>query len=150
MRKIVNAPESALVIARRAERLLLALDEWAEDSIKNAIEESHLQLSYEEFHDIVVKAADRDPGASRTLRAVAQVLFPHTPKARGRPLSTATVTHALLLVLVHDRPGPDRYTYSDRHEDFVDPRTRATRREFDQPGFSPTRAVELVEKHRLT
>jgi hypothetical protein len=151
MRAIVNAsPTSTLLIARRAKVLLPALYDWGKDWIKEAIEKPDLQLSYEDFHQIAEKAAEREPKACRKLRDFAKVLFPHLPKARGQPLSTATVTHAVLLALAHHGPRARSRTYCPILGDFVDPLTKATRLQFDAPQFSPSRAAELVEKHRLT
>ena len=121
------------------------LDSWGKELIENAIQSAGLPLSSDQFEDLVRKAAKRDPAACAQLRDVAQAIYPRMPKARGKSLSTATATHAVLLAYLGERS----YTYSNDEEDFVDPMTRATRRHFEQRRFHPGKAVELRKNFRL-
>jgi hypothetical protein len=103
LRQIVKAADrSTLVMARRAAVLLPLLDEWTRPWIENGIGACGQPLSFEGFRDLVRDTAARQPEACARLGEVAPLIFRHVPKARGASLSTATVTHALLLMIVRE------------------------------------------------
>jgi hypothetical protein len=155
LRQIVNATDrSTLVMARQAAVLLPLLDEWAKAWIENGIDDCGydcgLPLSFEEFHDLVQESADRQPRACARLREVAPLIFRHFPKARGASLKTATVTHALLLMVTHGAGHHAAYTYCPYKDDFIDRMTAATRRQLQQPRFIPIGARRLLKRLKWT
>jgi hypothetical protein len=141
MRQITQSTGN-LVLARRAAALLPDLDSWGKVWVENALRKAGQPLSFEGFRELVAQAAVRDRCAGGRLREVAQTIFPYVPKAGGKALSTETVTHAIVLVLIHDFGGPAAYTYSDE-AGFVDKMSAATWRHFGHP-FSPTSAHKLA------
>ena len=111
LRQIVKAADrSTLVMARRAAVLLPLLDEWTRPYIEDGLDACGVRLSFEGFQDLVRDAAARQPAACARLGEVAGLIFGHVPKARGASLSTETVTHALLLTVVHDTGHRAAYT----------------------------------------
>jgi hypothetical protein len=147
LRQVVKAADrSTLVMARRAAVLLPLLDEWTRPWIEDGLDACGVRLSFEGFQDLVRDAANREPEACARLGKVAGLIFGHVPKARGASLSTETVTHALLLMVVHDTGHRAAYTYSPCEDDFTDRLTAATRRQLQQPGFNPVAARRLAKK----
>jgi hypothetical protein len=145
--QIVKAADrSTLVMARRAAVLQPMLDEWTRPWIEDGLDACGVQLSFEGFQDLVRDAAARQPAACARLGKVAGLIFGHVPKARGASLSTETVTHALLLAVVHDTGHRAAYTYSPCEDDYTDRLTAATRRQLQQPGFNPVAARRLAKK----
>jgi hypothetical protein len=129
LRQIVKAADrSTLRMARRAAVLLPMLDEWTRPYIEDGLDACGVRLSFEGFQDLVQDAANREPEACARLGKVAPLIFGHVPKARGASLSTETVTHALLLAVVHDTGHHAAYTYSPCEDDYTDRLTAATRR----------------------
>jgi hypothetical protein len=149
-RTVKAADQSTLVTARRATVLLPLLDQWSKGWIENAIGDSGLPLTFEGFHDLVRDAADRQPAACARLGEISQLIFRHFPKARGKSLSTITVSHALLLLMNQNAGHSVAYTHCPYEEDFVDKTTMATRRQFQHPSFSPTGARRLLKQHKWT
>jgi hypothetical protein len=151
LRQIVKAADgSTLVMAHRAAVLQPMLDEWTSPWIEDGLDACGVRLSFEGFQDLVRDAANREPEACARLGKVAGLTFGHVPKARGASLSTATVTHALLLMVVHDIGHRAAYTYSPCEEDYTDRLTAATRRQLPQPRFNPIAARRLAKKQRWT
>jgi hypothetical protein len=145
LRGLANAPDqSTKVISRRAAALEPLLDKWTRAWIENSIDRCGLQISFEDFQDLVRRAAHGEPPACARFREIAPLIFRHVPKARGASYRVATVTHALLLVTasIHNRGA--RYTWSEIEGDFTDRLTAATRRQFQQPRFSPRPATKLI------
>jgi len=149
-RTVKAADQSTLVMARRAAVLLPLLDQWSQAWIENAIAKSGLPLTFEALRDLVRDAADRQPAACARLGEIAPLIFRHVPKARGKSLSTITVSHALLLLMNQNAGRSAAYTHSAYDEDFVDKMTMATRRQFQQPSFSPTGARRLLKTLKWT
>ena len=151
LREIVKAADrSTLVMARRAAVLQPLLDEWTRPWIEDGLDACGVPLSFEGFQALVQDAANREPEACARLGKVAPLIFGHVPKARGASLSTATVTHALLLAVVHDIGHRAAYTYSPYGEDYTDRLTAATRRQLQHPGFNPVAARRLAKKLKWT
>jgi hypothetical protein len=112
LRKIVGAADrSTRVMARRAAILLPELDEWTRPWIEHGLARGGLPLSFEEFKDLVRAAAHRQPDACARLGEFAALIFPHSPKGRGKSLSETTVTHVLLLMILRKSGHRARYTY---------------------------------------
>jgi hypothetical protein len=102
-----------------------------------------------EFGRLIEAACERDEGACRELGRTAALLAPHLPAKSGRPISTATCIHLVLLTMLEHEGKYSAYTYSDftysdfERPDFVDPVTQATRLALNKPRFSPLRANQL-------
>ena len=151
LRQLVKAADlSPLVRARRAAVLLPLLDDWTRPWVETAIADSGVPLSFEEFRDLVREAAEGQPSACGRLCEIAPQIFRHVPKARGASLKAPTVTHALLLMIAHDAGHPAAYTYCPYEEDWVDRMTEATRRQLQQPRFSPIAARRLLKSQKWT
>src|SRR5215208_3310161 len=103
------------------------------------------RCSFEEFRDLVREAAEGQPSACGRLCEIAPQIFRHVPKARGASLKAPTVTHALVLMIAHDARRPAAYTYCPYEEDWIDRMTEATRRQLQQPRFSPIAARRLLK-----
>jgi hypothetical protein len=144
--EIVKAKDcSTLVIARRAKRFRDECDsDGASVAIDNAAKKAGLSSSSTEFGRLIEAACERDEGACRELGRTAVLLAPHLPARSGRPISTATCIHAVLLRMLEHEGKYSAYTYSDfKRRDFVDPVTHATRLALNKPRFSPLRANQL-------
>jgi hypothetical protein len=144
--EIVKARESStLVIARRAKRFRDECDSHgACVAIDGAAKKAGLSCSTTEFRQLVDAACERDEGACRELGRTAVLLAPHLPAKSGRPISTATCIHLMLLTMLELEGNYSAYTYSDfKRRDFVDPMTQATRLALNKPRFSPLRANRL-------
>src|SRR5829696_9173963 len=149
LRQLVKAADqSPLVRARRAAVLLPLLDDWTRRLVETAIADGGVPLSFEEFRDLVREAAEGQPSAR--LCELAMQIFRHVPKARGASLKAPTVTHALLLMIADDAGHPAAYTYCPYEEDWVDRMTEATRRQLQQPRFSPIAARRLLKSQKWT
>jgi hypothetical protein len=139
---------------RRAELLLAA---WEETSIIGEIfnEVGASQPSFKEAHpnpfefvSLLKSAVERREVASR-LREIAAALAPHLSISRGPKISTASASHEFFLE--NGLPDmPPAYTWNPIEDDFTDGLTRATRREFENPNFSPQAARRRVRRRRLT
>jgi hypothetical protein len=136
---------STLVIARRAKRFRDECDsEGASVAIDRAAKKAGLSSGAFEFGQLVEAACGRDEVACRELGRMAELLAPHLPAKNGRPISTATCTHAMLLRMLEHGGSYSAYTYSDfKERDFVDPVTQATRAALNEQRFSPLRANRL-------
>jgi hypothetical protein len=144
--EIVKARESStLVIARRAKRFRDECDSHgACVAIDGAAKKAGLSCSTAEFRQLIDAACERDEGACRELGRTAVLLAPHLPAKSGRPISTATCIHLMLLTMLEHEGNYSAYTYSDlERPDFVDPVTQATRQALNKPRFSPLRANRL-------
>lgn len=151
LRGIVKAADqSPLVMGRRAAVLLPLLDDWTRPWVETAIADGGVPLSFEEFRDLVREAAEGQPSACGRLCEIAPQIFRHVPKARGASLKAPTVTHALLLMIADDAGRPAAYTYCPYEEDWVDRMTEATRRQLQQPRFSPIAARRLLKSQKWT
>src|SRR5215207_8192666 len=151
LREIVKAADlSPLVMQRRAADLLPLLDHWTRPGLETAIADGGVPLSFEEFRDLVQEAAEGQPSACGRLCEIAPQIFRHVPKARGASLKAPTVRHALLLMIADDAGHPAAYTYCPYEEDWVDRMTEATRRQLQQPRFSPIGARRLLKGQQWT
>ena len=151
LREIVKAADQSLLVrARRAAVLLPLLDDWTRPWVETAIADGGVPLSLQEFRDLVREAAEGQPTACGRLCEIAPQIFRHVPKARGASLKAPTVTHALLLMIADDAGHPAAYTYCPYEEDWVDRMTEATRRQLQQPRFSPIAARRLLKSQKWT
>jgi hypothetical protein len=149
--EIVKAKDcSMLVIARRAKRFRDECDsEGASVALDRAAKKAGLSSGALQFVQHIEAACERDEGACRELGRTAALLAPHLPAKSGRPISTATCIHLMLLRMLEHEGNYSAYTYSDfKRHDFVDPVTQATRLALNKPRFSPLRAHQL-RKARL-
>jgi hypothetical protein len=143
---IVKAKDcSTLVIARRAMRFRDECDSnGASIAIDKAANKAGLSSGSAEFRQLIDAACERDEGACRELGRTTALLAPHLPAKSGRPISTATCIHLMLLTMLEHEGNYSAYTYSDyKRRDFVDPVTQATRLALNKPRFSPLRANRL-------
>jgi hypothetical protein len=133
------------VIARRAKRFRDECDsDGASVAIDRAAKKAGLSSGATEFGQLIEAACERDEVACRELGRTAALLAPHLPAKSGRPISTATCIHEMLLTMLEHGGNYSAYTYSDfKGRDFVDPVTEATRAALNKPRFSPLRANRL-------
>jgi hypothetical protein len=115
----------------------------AKPFIENSLFKAGLELSFQEFQISAATAAKGCPTECRKFCELVKQLFPHVPKARGRPLATITVAHMLLLYAARSIGRGGAYTYCPSEEDFVDDLTLATRRQFAKPDFNPRESRRL-------
>jgi hypothetical protein len=144
--EIVKAKDcSTLVIARRAKRFRDERDlDRASVALDRAAKKAGLSSGAFEFGRLIEAACERDEGACRDLGRMAVLLAPHLPAKSGRPISTATCIHEMLLTMLALEGECSAYTYSDFDEcNFVDAVTQATRLALNKPRFSPLRANRL-------
>ena len=95
----LKAAKSPVVISRRASDLLPLAELNSTGLLMNALEDSALPLTLENFRELFLAAAGGDRVACVTLRKLSPQLFDAFPKARGKALSPATAAHAMLLFL---------------------------------------------------
>jgi hypothetical protein len=133
------------VIARRAKRFRDECDSnGASIAIDKAAKKAGLSSGAMEFDRLVEAACERDEGACRELGRTAVLLAPHLPAKSGRPISTATCIHLMVLTMLEHEGKYSAYTYSDfERPGFVDPATQATRLALNKPRFSPLHANRL-------
>jgi hypothetical protein len=144
--ELVKAKDcSTLVIARRAKRFRDEGDSYgACVAIDRAAKKAGHSSDSFEFRQLIDAACERDEGACRELGRTAVLLAPHLPAKSGRPISTATCIHLMLLTMLEREGKYSAYTYSDlERSDFVDSMTQATRLALNKPRFSPLRANRL-------
>ena len=139
-----------LLISRRAKSLRRLLDDGsAEPLLRSELEKSGLQPGPDDFYTIIERACNRDGEGCRFLVEAAKALVHHLPDPRGRPLSTATGMHLLLLWYLGSSGRKIAYTWSEDAEQFVDPATRATRLVVNDPDFDPRPAWRLYKAGTL-
>jgi hypothetical protein len=139
---------------RRASLLLAA---WEETSIIAEIfdEVGASQPSFKkahpnafEFVSLLESAIERREITGQ-LREIAAALAPHLSISRGPKISAASASHEFLVEAVF-RDKPPTFTWNAFKRDFTDSFTRATRREFNNPNFSPQAAYRRVKRRRVT
>ena len=140
----LKAAKSPIVISRRAADLLPLAESNSTGLLMNALEDSALPLTLENFRELLRAAAGGDRVACVTLRKLSPQLFDAFPKARGKALSPATAAHAMLLFLSKEAGLSGAHTYCPYEEAHVDRGTLATRRQFQQQSFSPTGVAPLL------
>jgi hypothetical protein len=131
-------------ILRKAEVLLAA---WEETSIVETIfDDAALRAS--EFIGLLKSAVEgREVVCPRT-REIAAAVAPHLSIPRGPKISAASAAHEILLEEFVSVTGSQGYTWDSYKEDYSDPLTRATRREFRDPDFDPRAAYRRVRARR--
>ena len=92
----------------------------ARNLIEGAIKKANLTLTAVEFNKLVALACERDETACRELGRVSQLLAPHLPEKRGRPISAETCTHLFLLRLLERSVNKRAYTSSTDNAGFTD------------------------------
>lgn len=131
-------------IIRKVDTLLSA---WKNTSI---IEEICLDAEVDDcgFVRLLESVADGHRGDYPRLTETAASLVPSLRTRRGRRVSAASAAHEFLLEDLAPVVDPRAYTWSDEKEDFVDPVTTATRREFGDPDFDPRPARRRVKARK--
>jgi hypothetical protein len=75
---------------------------------------------------------------------IAAAVAPLLSIPRGPKISTASAAHEILLEELVSVTGSQGYTWDSYKEDYSDPLTQATRREFRDPDFDPRAAYRRV------
>jgi hypothetical protein len=131
-------------LMRNAKRLQTWLDrDDAKAFVATWLEEAGLPLTVEDVRQIAALGGNRDETACERLVEIAKALLPHLPDPRGRPVSSGTGVHLLLLFYISTPAYRPSYTWRDVESDFVDPVTRATRVLLNNPNFDPRPACRL-------
>lgn len=128
----------------RNRRVTLLLAAWQETSVIETIFEK-AGLDDFEFIRSLESAANGNEDAYRHVTKIAAELAPHLSMSRGPKISAASVAHESFLEEAVNRIRPRRYTYNIVEEDFTDPVTAATRREFNDNDFDPQSAVRRLK-----
>src|SRR5829696_604711 len=145
-RQPIRAPWSWSAGRRSSSRSsMIGRGAWWRRLLPMAVCRSPLR-SFEISFEKPPKASPRPLAGSARLRRRYFV----TSRARGASLKAPTVTHALLLMIAHDAGHPAAYTYCPYEEDWVDRMTEATRRQLQQPRFSPIAARRLLKSQKWT
>jgi hypothetical protein len=83
------------------------------------------------------------------IRTIAAAMVPSLPQVRGRKMSAASTAHELFLETNASFGLPGGYTRSGIDGEYTDPRTQATRQEFDDRDFDPRPAHRRVKRRGL-
>jgi hypothetical protein len=120
-------------IFRRAQLLLEA---WENTSIIETVFDE-IGLSETEFIGLLKALVEGRAVDCRRITEIAARLTPHLSLGRGPKISAASAAHEFLLAAIEPITGAHAYTWSAVDDDFTDPVTEATRKEFDEPHFDP-------------
>jgi hypothetical protein len=117
-------------------RAQLLLEAWDKTSIiETALDEIGLSgIEFLELLKALVEGRDVD---CRRITEIAARLAPHLSLRRGPKISAASAAHEFFLAVIERNYGPHAYTWNAHEDNFTDPVTKATRMEFDEPGFDP-------------
>jgi hypothetical protein len=126
-------------VSRRVETLLRG---WDGSSSLRCIRKE--DISIHQLTWALEAFARGEPGACELLRQTAAAMAPRLAVHRGPKPRQASIGHELFLSLT----GSAGYTWDPGQEDFIDPRTRATRLAFRDPDFDP-RPAHRRERQRL-
>lgn len=120
--------------SRKARVLLLA---WQKTSVLEDVIFDGTDLDVFEFVRLLEMASAGQNAAHQRLQVMAASLTAHLSVRRGPKVNAASAAHEFFLEkIVFPMKGP-AYTWDAIKEDFTDPVTEATRREFDDPDFDP-------------
>jgi hypothetical protein len=102
-----------------------------------------------EFLRLLQAVVDEGEINGDRIRAIAASVTPQVHRARGPKKTPASAAHELFLETnVCARLGAG-YTSSDVVGDYTDPRTQATRQEFDVPHFDPRAAYRRLKSRKI-
>jgi hypothetical protein len=82
-------------------------------------------------------------------RTIAAAVAPSVRSARGAKITAASAAHELFLEMSASFGLPGGYTRSGIDGEYTDPRTQATRQEFDDRDFDPRPAHRRVKRRGL-
>ncbi len=83
------------------------------------------------------------------IRAIGAAIAPSLPRARGPKITAASAAHELFLETNACAGLRAGYAMSGIDGEYTDPRTQATRQEFDDPDFDPRPAYRRVKRRGL-
>jgi hypothetical protein len=101
-----------------------------------------------EFLSLLQNVIDGGAINRERISTIAAAVASSLPSARGRKARAASAAHELFLETNASFGLPGGYTWSEYALDFVDQKTQATRREFDDPGFDPRSAHRRIKVRR--
>ena len=132
-------------IRSRAEILLAADEETS--LIGTAF--SKAGLHEEEFLKRLTAVVDGRPEDRSRIAAIAADIFPHLSAPRGRKITAASAAYEFIRGLSPDLAKVNRRRRIIEQEDqFIDPLAEATRREFQDPTFSPRSARRRLKREK--
>jgi len=120
-------------IFRRAQLLLEA---WDKTSIIETVFDD-IGLRETEFIGLLKALIEGRDVDCRRIREIAARLAPHLLLRRGPKIGGASAAHEFFLAGIERVSEAHAYSWSASQEDFTDPVTEATRREFNEPDFDP-------------
>jgi hypothetical protein len=129
-------------ILPRARVVLVTSDETSivDDLFENA------NSNKGEFLSILQTLVDGGAIDRERIKTIAIAIAPSLPCALGRKISAASAAHELFLEANASLGLPAGYTWSDTEGEFLDERTKATRKEFDDPNFDPRSAYRRIKR----
>ena len=133
-------------IRRKAEVLLAA---WNQTSIIDSIF-GDAGLSESEFIGLLKSVVEGREVTLGRITKIAAAIAPGLSIPRGPKISAASAAHEFLLDEAPPVTHVHGYTWDPITDDFSDPLTQATRREFDRPRFSPQPARRRSRRPRAT
>jgi hypothetical protein len=128
-------------MARKAEVLLAA---WEETSIIETIFDS-ASLSASDFIELLKSAVEGREVEPRRITEIAATIAPGLSIPRGPKISAASAAHEVLLEELGSVTGTRGFTWNFYRQDYSDPLTQETRREFREPDFAPQAARRRVK-----
>jgi hypothetical protein len=99
-----------------------------------------------EFLRLLQTAIDGGAIDRERIRTIAASVAPSVRGARGPKITAASAAHELFLKTNASFRLPAGYTQSGIDGDYTDPRTQATRLEFDDPDFDPRPAHRRIKR----
>ena len=117
-------------------RAQLLLEAWDKTSIIETVFDE-TGLSATEFIGLLKAFVEGRDVDCRRITEISARLAPHLSLRRGPKISAASAAHEFFLAVIERNYGPHAYTWNALEDDFTDPVTKATRMEFDEPGFDP-------------
>jgi hypothetical protein len=131
-------------VSRRVKLLLRA---WKETSIIETIFEAAGMREFE-FIGLLEAVSDGHLESVSPLRQIACTIVPHLPCRRGPRLKEQSAAHEFFLEHLPPNGRNHLYTRVTDSREFSDPLTWATRREFDDPRFTPVAAVSRLKARK--
>jgi len=128
-------------MARKAKVLLAA---WEETSIIETIFDS-ASLSASDFIELLKSAVEGREVEPRRITEIAATIAPGLSIPRGPKISAASAAHEVLLEELGSVTGTRGFTWNFYRQDYSDPLTQETRREFREPDFAPQAARRRVK-----
>jgi hypothetical protein len=128
-------------------RAQLLLEAWDETSIIETVFDE-MGLSETEFIGLLKALVEGRDVDHRRITEIAALVAPHLSVARGPKISAPSAAHEFFLASLVRIKGARAYTWSSLEENFIDPVTKATRLEFEEPDFDPRPARRRVKAGR--